>query len=216
MIKLNVIIFSIFISCLGCAETNSADKDTEYYDLSSIQIAQLDSSGKLQVQTSLDEKPFPLTLVGQALRTFWGLKVYTIQLFVSDPDQFDTNQSLTSLDKLKAVAVYIKAIRSVEGDRMQKSMREALENNKVDIQKESIKHLLESLNVTSDKGDIFSFIGKRQDDGTETLEFQFSKQSEPLIISEPGIIRDIFSIWLGDTSHSKGLTKLKKQLLSSK
>ena len=216
MIKLNAIIFSIFISCLSCAETNSAATDKEYYDLSSIQIAQLDFSGKLQAQTSLDEKPIPLTLVGKAIRTLFYFKVYTIQLFVSDPDQFDTNQPLASLDQLKAVAVYIKAILSVDGDRMQKSMREALENNQVDIQRETIKTLLESLNVTSDKGDIFSFIGKRQDDETETLECRFSKQSEPLIISEPGIMRDIFSIWLGDTSHSKGLTKLKKQLLNGK
>lgn len=166
---------------------------------------------------NLNGAPVSLTLVGKATRTFTFLlafDVYTIQLLVSDPSQFDARQPLKSLDKLKAVAVHITALMSVEGDRMRKSIKEALENNKVNIERESIQSLLDIFSISSEKGTVFSFTGKRLDNGTELVEIKLSGQDQPIVISEPGIIRDVFSTWLGDTSHSAGLTKLKEKLLS--
>ena len=198
MFRKAIILIGVLFSFPGCPSTKSVTKNTR-------QINQVDLNGS----------PVSLTLIGKATRTFLRVfDVYTIQLLVSDPDQFEASQPLKSLDKLRVVAVHITALRSVEGNRMRKSITEALENNKVNMERESIQSLLSVFSVPSEKGTVFSFTGKKLNNETELVEVKLSGQTEPVLISEPGIIRDVFSVWLGDTSHSPGLTKLKKELLS--
>lgn len=196
MFKKGFILFCILFSYFSCAEN-----ETTVIKNKSISL-------------EVNDTQVPLSLVGTAVRTVFFVEIYKLQLYVSHPDQFDKSQPLDSLDKLKAIAVYITASREVSGERMKTSIEEALQSNNVDTQSESIQKLLTVFNVSAKKGDKFSFIGKRLNNGTEELTAKLSGDNPPIIISEAGIIRNIFSIWLGNTSHSKGLTKLKKQLLS--
>lgn len=188
-----------FITALSCAETNTSSANGTVIK---------------NTQTNINASQITLTLVGKATRTIFSfVNVYTLQLLVSDPSQFDTNQPLASLNNLQAVAIYITALRSVEKDRLKTSLVEALENNKIDLKRNSITKFINALNVTAKEGESFSIVGKRPNSKTELLEITVPGQTTPVVISESGIIRDIFSIWLGNTSHSSGLTKMKKQLL---
>lgn len=191
-------VFSVFMSCAKSKSDNKTDTQpltqTQSVEINNVKV--------------------PLTLVGKAIRTLWFFDIYSIQLWASDPKQLDANQPLEDLNQLKSVAIHITTLRSTTGEQMKKSMKKALEHNKVSIQRPSIQNFLEFFNISLKKQDVLSITGNRQKDETETLEVKYSGSNTPLVISEPGIIQDIFSIWLGNTSYSDQLTKMKNQLLS--
>ena len=175
------------------------------------------------VQAKVADRSFSLSPVGYGVRIkhvfVVNAKVYVAELFATDQTKFTHTVAgaLSSLDGEKVVAMKLSFLRDVEESKIRASFREGLLANKVDITNADIRGFMDAVMAAGDirEGAFFAIIGEHLEGGKEAITFENSKGKASTVIGAPGFIRQIFSIWLGESADD-GLTELKKSLIGEK
>ncbi len=105
-------------------------------------------------------------------------------------------------------------LRSVDGDTVQKSFKEALKTNKIDTEDAAVKQFLDSVSKGGEakEGKSLSVLGAKLKDGTEAILYETTAGNLSEIKGPAGFIEKVFSIWLGKPADS-GVAELKKAFL---
>jgi hypothetical protein len=172
---------------------------------------------------TLQDQKIALTAAGAGLRSkkvvFVNVKVYAGQLFVSDIGQFKYSESeaLASLKNQKAVAIQMHFLRSVDADNVQKSFKEALKANGVNPDNTEVKQFLDAVAQGGEaaEGKTLTVLGASLKEGSETIAYETTSGKVTEIAGRPGLIQDIFSIWLGKPADD-GVAALKKSITQLK
>lgn len=164
-----------------------------------------------------------LKLAGAGLRykkvALFKADVYVGELLMDAPEKMLRTKegALDSLVKQKAVAIRMTFLRDVAGEKVGSSFKDGLEENNVDISAGSVKAFLEAVvnGGESKKGSTLVVLGEKLADGTEAVSWESSSGKVTTIGGEAGLVRKIFSIWLGKIDDS-GLESLRDQMLGLK
>lgn len=178
----------------------------------------LSSSGSANIES----ENIKLSQIGSGLRAkkvlFVNIKVYVAELFVSTPEQFKKadSEALASLKDQKAVAVQLHFLRSVDADNVQKSFKEALKINNVNLDDAAVKQFLDSVNQGGEakEGKALTILGAKLKDGSEEVLYENTSGAVSTIIGKAGFVEKIFSIWLGKSADD-GVAQLKKSILAN-
>ncbi|UYL08182.1 chalcone isomerase family protein [Bdellovibrio sp. SKB1291214] len=168
--------------------------------------------------TNIDGEDVKLTHVGAGLRAkkvvFVNVKVYVGELFTSDPTKFKKSDALTSVKDQKAIAVQLHFLRDVDAENVQKSFKEALTANSVNIEDASIKQFLDAVNKGGEakQGKSLTILGSRLKDGSEKISYETTSGTVTEVKGSAGLVEKVFSIWLGKPSDN-GVADLKKSIL---
>lgn len=192
--------------------------------LSALLVFQAASGQILKVDTTSTSATtsdgLKLHSIGSGLRSkkvlLVNVKVYTGQLFVSDLSKFKKNSSeaLNSLSESGPVAFRLSFHRDVDAEKVQNSFKDALVVNKVDLKKTEIQSFLMAVKNGGEakEGKHLTIFGSKKSDGNETLTYEDANQKSTAINGGPGLIKDVFAIWLG-TPVDDGIEKLKAEIL---
>jgi len=161
-----------------------------------------------------------LSFVGAGLRTkkvvMINVRVYVGELFVGDLTKFkkNPNEALKSLSEASPVAIKLNFLRDVEADKIQTSFKEALDANKIDVNKPEVQKLLDAVKNggPTKKGTSLTIVGIKKGDGSEVLIYEDSNLKATTVSGGPGLLQEAFSIWLGNPSDD-GVANLKNALL---
>lgn len=172
------------------------------------------------VTTPIEGENVKLSSLGAGLRSkkvvFVNVKVYVGQLFVTSPESFKKTESeaLNSLKDQKAVAVQLHFLRDVDAENVQKSFKEALKANKVDLSDSSINQFLDLVAKGGEakEGKALSILGTTLKDGSEAITYESTSGVSSEVKGSKGFIQKVFSIWLG-TPADDGVAALKKSIL---
>ncbi len=168
--------------------------------------------------TNVDGEEIKLTEVGAGLRAkkvvFVNVKVYIGELYVSDLTKFKKADPLNSLKDQKAVAIQLHFLRGVDGENVQKSFKEALTANAVNLDDASLKQFLDAVSKGGEaqEGKALTILGSRLKDGSEKISYETTSGTVTEIKGSTGFIEKVFSIWLGKPADD-GVAELKKSLL---
>lgn len=147
---------------------------------------------------------------------FLNIKVYVGQLYLTSAESFQRteNEALGSLKNQKAVAFQLHFVRDVDAENIQKSFKEALKSNKIDLEDTSIKQFLDLVakGGESKEGKTITILGARLKDGNEVIFYETNNGAISEVKGSTGLIEKIFSIWLG-TPADEGISDLKKSIL---
>ena len=171
------------------------------------------------VQATVEGTTQKLTSVGFGLRTkkvvFVNVKVYLGQFFVSDLASFDKKEALNSAKKQKSLAIQMHFLRSVEGEKVQKSFQEALQANGISLTDSDVQQFLEVVKNSGEakEGHKISIVGTNLAEEKQAILFENTQGQISEIKSSPGFVEKIFSIWLGKPSDS-GVANLKSAILN--
>lgn len=161
-----------------------------------------------------------LKSVGAGLRdkkvVLVNVKVYVGQLFVSNLETFKKtdNEALNSLNDQKAAAIQLHFLRDVDSENVRNSFKDALKNNSVNLEDASVKAFLNAVVAGGEaqKGKVMTVLTYKNDDGTETVVFENTAGKSTEVKGPAGLMKNIFSIWLGKPSDD-GVKKLKSAIL---
>ncbi|QDK37600.1 chalcone isomerase family protein [Bdellovibrio sp. NC01] len=185
------------------------------------------SKGKLEgvslsstSSATVEGEAVKLSQIGAGLRSkkvaFMNFKVYVGELFVSSPEKFKKSESeaLASLKEQKAVAVQLHFLRSVGGEDVQKSFKEALKVNGVNLDDSSVKQFLDSVTKGGEakEGKTLTILGSKLKDGSEEVIYETTSGNVSSIKGPAGFVQQIFSIWLGKPADD-GVGNLKASIL---
>ena len=148
----------------------------------------------------------PLFPMGHAVYIKHSFNVYVIELLASQ----EKSKNLLNLNQKEAIAIRKTFLRPINKKSIYSFIAKALQNNKVDINREEIKNYLKAIHVSVEKGDSFIILGKKLSDDNDLIEVQIPDSDTLFTMSGQGLIRDIFSAWLADVSHDSSLTKVQK------
>ncbi|MFS4459693.1 chalcone isomerase family protein [Bdellovibrio sp. HCB2-146] len=170
--------------------------------------------------TSIGGETLKLTSVGGGLRAkkvvFVNVKVYVGQLYVASPEKFVKNDAgaLVSLKEQKAVAMQLHFLRSVDADNVQKSFKEALAANSVNVEDASVQEFLSAVAKGGEakEGKSLTVLGTKSPDGSERISYETTSGQVTDIKGSAGFIEKVFSIWLGKPAD-EGVAQLKKSIL---
>ena len=162
-------------------------------------------------QTKIEGTETSLAPFSYALASIPIFKIYVVQLLSSDPDQFK-KEDILHLDPYQAIAIRMTFLIPLDGNRIYSTMKKALEENDVDVQREDIGAYLDALRVSVEEGDSFSFVGKKLAEGQELIEVKISGTGDIFRMSGPGLVRDVFSVWLKNVSYEGYLEDMQRQL----
>ena len=162
-------------------------------------------------QTEIEGAETPLIPFSHALASVPVFKVYVVQLLSSDPDQF-TREDILHLDPMETIAIHMTFLIPLDENKIYSTMKKALEENNVDVQREDISAYLEALRVSVEEGDSFSFVGKKLADGQELVEVKTLDSRQIFGMTGPVVIRDVFSAWLKNVSYEGYLEDMQRQL----
>lgn len=168
------------------------------------------------------DRSHSLKLVGGGLRykkvALFKADVYVGELFVDAPEKFTKTKegALASLANQKAVAIRMSFLRDVEGEKVSGSFKEGLEENKAEMSA-NVKAFLEAVKTggESKKGSTLVVLGERLAGGKEAVSWENGAGKLTTITGEAGLVKTIFSIWLGEIDDS-GLESLRDQMLGLK
>lgn len=171
---------------------------------------------------TIEGEKITLTSIGSGVRAkkvvFLNVKVYVGQLFATTSTTFNKaeNEALGSLKDQKAVAFQLHFLRNVDAESVQKSFKEALKANKIDIEDNSIKQFLEFVAKGGEAkdGKTLTILGVRLKDGSEAIYYESNNGVSSEIKGSTGLIEKVFSIWLGKPAD-EGVAELKKSLLKN-
>jgi hypothetical protein len=166
------------------------------------------------------DKGAKLSFVGAGLRAkkvvFVNVKVYVAQLFAADAAKLKKSDAeiLGSLDSAAPVALQMNFLREVEASKVQSSFKEALEANKVDMNKPEIKKFLDAVQTggKAKEGKTLTLLAVKNPDATETVTYEDANGKATAVSGAAGFTRDVLSIWLGKPSDD-GVARLKSDLL---
>jgi hypothetical protein len=182
------------------------------------------TSGKLEkvnlsssVTTNTENESMKLSYVGSGLRAkkvvFVNIKVYVAEFFVSNPEKFKKTEPLNSLKDQKAVAIQLHFLRGVDAENVQKSFKEALSANGVNIDDAGVKQFLEAVakGGEAQEGKALSILGSQLADGSQKISYETTSGSITEIKGQ-GLVEKVFSIWFGKPSDD-GVATLKNSIL---
>ncbi|MGE5085705.1 MAG: hypothetical protein ACM3MG_05345 [Bacillota bacterium] len=167
---------------------------------------------------NLENEPVKLSEVGAGLRAkkvvFVNIKVYIGELFASDLSKFNKENPLPSLKDQKAVAIQLHFLRSVDAENVQKSFKEALKANDINLDDVSIKQFLDAVakGGESKDGKTLTIVGAKLKNGSEQISYETTSGITTEIKGTAGLVEKIFSIWLGKPADD-GVAHLKKSIL---
>ncbi|WP_413294083.1 chalcone isomerase family protein [Bdellovibrio sp. HCB185ZH] len=170
--------------------------------------------------TNVDGEDVKLTEVGAGLRAkkvvFVNVKVYIGELFVSDVAKFNKGEALTSVKDQKAIAIQLHFLRAVDAANVQKSFKEALAANSVNLEDSSIKQFLDAVSKGGEaqEGKSLTILGSRMKDGSEKISYETTSGTVTEIKGSAGFIQNVFAIWLGKPADD-GVAELKKSILKN-
>jgi hypothetical protein len=162
-----------------------------------------------------------LELAGKGLRVkkvvFVNVKVYDAYFYASDMGTLQRTEKdfLTSLDTQKRFAMRLKFLRSVDAEAVRNSYRDALKANEVDLEGPGVKEFLQAVELGGEvkEGQNLSMIGVRTATG-ESLLFENARGEVAEIKGAAGFLKQIMSIWFGETPEA-AMLDLKKSLLKA-
>lgn len=174
----------------------------------------------LEAKASVDSRSYSLKLVGAGLRykkiAFIKPNVYVGELFVDAPEKVQKTGDgvLASLEAQKAVAIRMTFLRDVDGEKVSNGFKEALEENKVNLDGASIKAFLNAVKAGGEAKDKKTIIvlTEKLGGGKEAVTYENAAGKAITIQGGPGLVHDILSIWFGRINDS-GLESLKKEIL---
>lgn len=176
-----------------------------------------------EAKVSIADRSANLKLLGAGLRykkiAFFKAKVYVAELFMDSPEKFTKTreQALASVDNQKTMALRLTFLRDVEGEKIEKSFREGLEENKVSISERPVKSFLGAVKNGGEakKNSTLVFVGEKLADGKELLSYENAKGILVTVPGTAGFMKSIFSIWFGKIDDS-GLESLRDSFLGLK
>jgi len=171
-------------------------------------------------KASVGDRTHSLKLVGAGLRfkkvAFIKAKVYVGELFADAPEKVSKSagEVLGSLDGQKAVAVRMTFLRDVDGEKVSGGFKDGLEENKVSLSDPAVRMFLEAVKLGGEAKEKTSLtvLGEKLAGGKEAVTYEGSSGKVVTVTGEPGLVRNVFSIWLGKMSDS-GLENLKSEIL---
>lgn len=213
MRTLHLLIFSLFLSLTAQAALLNTEGNS-----GKIEGVLLPSSGA----ATIEGEQVKLTQIGAGLRSkkvvFVNVRVYVGQLFVSNPEKFKKSEAdaLNSLRDQKAAAIQLHFLRSVDAENVQKSFKEALKANDVNLDDPSIKQFLDAVAKSGEakEGKVLTILSTKLKDGNEEISYETTTGTISPIKGPTGIAEKIFSIWLGKPTDD-GITQLKKAILKN-
>lgn len=167
---------------------------------------------------TLENEALKLTEVGAGLRAkkivFVNIKVYVGELFVSDMTKFKKDSPLPSLKDQKAIAIQLHFLRSVDAENVQKSFKEALKANDVNLDDAGIQQFLEAVvkGGEAQDGKTLTIVGSKLKDGSEQISYETTSGTTTDIKGTAGLVEKVFAIWLGKPADD-GVAHLKKSIL---
>lgn len=176
-----------------------------------------------EAKATVAERSYALKTVGAGLRSkkvaFFKAKVYVGELLLDAPEKFQPTLpgALPSVDLQKALAMRLTFLREVEGEKVSRSFRDALEENQVNLESPEIKAFLAAVPTggeAKEKSTLVIF-GERFGAGKESVSFEGPNGKLVTIPGGTGFVRSVFSIWLGKMADS-GLEHLKNEILGVK
>ena len=158
-----------------------------------------------------------LITMGAGLRSRFSLfPVYVGELLVNDNKAYvcDSAKALDSLKNLNAIAMRLTFVRAIGMSDLQKAFTDGFDNNNVDSDA-AIKQFMDAVNKGGDipNGAVLSFTGEKLSDG-EAVTYENAKGVAVTVKGGAGFVRNIFSLWLGDTGSDSGLKALRDKLVS--
>jgi hypothetical protein len=166
------------------------------------------------------DRAYELKAVGAGLRfkkvVLVKARVYVGELLLDAPEKFQrgADKALDSLAQEKAVAIRMTFLRDVDGATVQKSFREGLEANAAPLSDAAIQGFLEAVKTggQAKEGKAIVVLGEKLAGGKEAISYENVDGKVTTLIGGPGLVKAVFSIWLGKVDDS-GLENLRKGLL---
>lgn len=144
-----------------------------------------------------------------------NVKVYVAQIFLDNSGKFVRTAAgaVKSLNDMKAGAIHLTFLRSVDASTVQVSFRDALDANDVDVNNKGIAAFLNAVKDGADakEGKSMNISLKKDDKGVVTLVYE-TNGTEKTVIGDAALFNGIFSIWLGEPADS-GLEVLRTTIL---
>ena len=153
----------------------------------------------------------PLTPLSYALAEKSFLDLFVVQLFLSDPHSLKEN--LLNLQTGEAIAIYMTFLMPLNKRTIRSHVKKILKNNHIDTNRKEIKKWLSVISVSVKKGDSFVIIGKKLSNSWELVEVKLPQTF--FNIKGNGLIKDVFSLWLGDLSSQSHMQRMQNQLLEN-
>lgn len=160
-----------------------------------------------------------LDFIGAGLRAkkvlVANVKVYVAQIFADNAGKFVRTEdgAMASMKDMKAAAVNLTFLRSVDAPTVQVSFRDAFDANDVDLNNKGIAAFLAAVKESADAKDGKSMsMSMKKDNGVVTLVFEGTNGVEKTVTGDEKLFDAILSIWLGEPADS-GLETLKTKLI---
>ncbi|MCB0366414.1 MAG: hypothetical protein H6624_09305 [Bdellovibrionaceae bacterium] len=165
-------------------------------------------------------RQYELTTTGAGLRNkkvaILKVKVYVGQFLVSDSGAFvrDLGGALDSVDNMKAVAMRMSFLRSVEVEKLVDAYKLGMEANNLNLSAPDVQGFLQAVQDGGDAqgGQDMVVVGEKLADGTEVVTYQNSEGKTWTINGAAGFVKGIMSLWIGNTIE-KETEQLKKNLI---
>ncbi len=144
-----------------------------------------------------------------------NVKVYVAQIFVDNAGKFVRTEAgaMASLKEMKAAAVNLTFLRSVDAPTVQVSFRDAFDANDVDLNNKGVAAFLSAVKESADAKEGKSMkMSMKKDNGVVTLVFEGTNGVEKTITGDEKLFNAILSIWLGESADA-GLEVLKASIL---
>jgi hypothetical protein len=173
-----------------------------------------------EATVNLDNQQIPVSIIGAGLRAkkvaLVNVKVYVAELMSSDASLFVRNdaEALASLDRSRTIGYRLNFVRDVDAETVQKSFKEALEVNEVDVNEASVAQFLAAVKAGGDAvaGKSLTVVARKNADHSETLVWEDSNGHVTAVNGPAGFAKKIFVICLGKGAD-KGIDALRKDLV---
>lgn len=186
--------------------------------VSSPSFAQSQLEGVTLSTAGLTKDGQKLQYVGAGLRNkkvvLVNVRVYVGEFFVGDTAKFNKANAQKTVTEASPALIQLHFLRDVDAEKVQSSFKEALEANKVDLNKPEIQKFLDAVKTGGEakKGKMLSVLGVKKGDGSEMITYEDSNSKATTVSGGAGFIQDIFAIWLGNPADD-GVAKLKSEIL---
>jgi hypothetical protein len=169
---------------------------------------------------NLENQQIPVSIIGAGLRSkkvaLVNVKVYVAELMSSDSSLFVRNEAdaLASLDHSRTIGYRLNFVRDVDAETVQKSFKEALEVNQVDVTEPAVAQFLAAVKAGGNavSGKSLTVVARKNADHSETLVWEDSNGVMTKVNGPAGFAKKIFVICLGKGAD-KGIDALRKSLV---
>jgi hypothetical protein len=161
-----------------------------------------------------DDKPIALTKTGygQRIEKLGVLKapMYVMESFVDNKNPLDAEKPLESLQKASVKALRLTITFPLTAGQLRQSFSKGLKRNGVNLEKQAIKALLESIKTGLTPRQVATFVSVTKGNVDDVY---ITMPNEVLHESSEKLGNDFWSIWFGIVKGDDYLTALKPQLI---